>query len=157
MPKEGWKSKKRRSWPEGHRACTKCHQVLPFSQFNKAKAMLFGISTQCKKCQRFRAIQQHQETSVEYKLLCGARYRAKVKGLECTITEDDIKIPDTCPVFGYKMIYNSATAPSLDRIDSSKGYTPDNIQVISKRANALKNDASLEEIKKLYEFMCEIL
>ncbi len=42
-------------------------------------------------------------------------------------------------------------SPSLDRIDSTKGYTKGNIWVISNRANTLKNDATLSELKLLVE------
>jgi len=45
------------------------------------------------------------------------------------------------------MLVNTEYAPSLDRIDSRKGYTKDNIQVISNKANILKNDATLSELK----------
>lgn len=38
-------------------------------------------------------------------------------------------------------------APSLDRIDSDKGYTRDNTRVISNRANTLKNNMTLEECR----------
>ena len=36
---------------------------------------------------------------------------------------------------------------SLDRIDSSKGYVKDNIWVISHKANSIKNNATLTELK----------
>ena len=39
----------------------------------------------------------------------------------------------------------------LDRIDSTKGYIKGNVWVISNRANTLKNDASLQELKTLVE------
>ena len=42
-------------------------------------------------------------------------------------------------------------SPSVDRIDPKKGYTPDNIRVISWRANSLKSDASLKELQVLVE------
>jgi hypothetical protein len=45
-------------------------------------------------------------------------------------------------------------APSIDRIDNNKGYTKDNIMVISRRANILKKDATFDElitIGKFYE------
>ena len=79
-------------------------------------------------------------------LFSRAKYRAKVKGLEFSITKEDIIIPDTCPLLGIPM-----TSPSLDRKDSDKGYTPDNIWVISTRANTLKNNATLMELQTLVE------
>ena len=46
-------------------------------------------------------------------------------------------------------------SPSLDRIDPNRGYTKDNIIVMSYRANRIKNDATKEEIKKLAEWIKE--
>ena len=75
-----------------------------------------------------------------------AKYRAKQKGLDFNITKEDIVIPDTCPLLGTPM-----ESPSLDRIDSTKGYVKGNVWVISNRANTLKNDATLTELKTLVE------
>jgi hypothetical protein len=38
-------------------------------------------------------------------------------------------------------------APSLDKIDPKLGYVPGNIQVISHKANAMKWDATREELR----------
>ncbi len=43
----------------------------------------------------------------------------------------------------------AGSTPSLDRIDSSLGYVKGNVWVISWRANHIKTDASLEELKQL--------
>jgi hypothetical protein len=83
-----------------------------------------------------------------------AKYRAKQRGLEFTIEQKDIIIPDKCPLLGIDIIPKSKDrihSPSLDRKDSKKGYTPDNIWVVSSRANTLKNDASLQELELLVE------
>jgi hypothetical protein len=36
---------------------------------------------------------------------------------------------------------------SLDKIDPSKGYVIGNLQVISKKANAMKSNATIEELR----------
>lgn len=35
---------------------------------------------------------------------------------------------------------------SIDRIDSSKGYTKDNVQLVTMAANQMKNDLTLDEL-----------
>ncbi len=96
--------------------------------------------------------------SYEQKLLYPAKKRAKLKGIECTIKKEDIKLVRFCPLLGIELDYSNdkggvgtakANSPSLDRINPKKGYTPDNVWVISRRANAIKNDASLEEIEMI--------
>lgn len=73
-----------------------------------------------------------------------------------------ITLPTHCPVFGYPLDYNgtgqyrSDKSPSLDRIDSSKGYTLDNIQILSWRANRIKNDSTPEELMKLAIYMSNL-
>ena len=71
-----------------------------------------------------------------------AKSRATEKGREFNIELSDIVIPDFCPVLGVPM-----DRPSLDRIDSSKGYVKGNVRVISHRANMLKNNATIEELE----------
>ena len=89
----------------------------------------------------------------ESQLLRSARCRAKQKGLECTITQKDIIIPHLCPVFKEPLQRITPYAPSIDRIDNSKGYTPDNIAVMSRRANRLKGEGTLTEHQMLVEWM----
>ena len=85
--------------------------------------------------------------------------RSTKKGIECTITKADLVIPELCPVLGIPLDRSSNTrsdnSPSVDRIDNTKGYTVDNIRVISWRANRLKNDASIDEIEAILKYMTE--
>ena len=76
--------------------------------------------------------------------------------MEFTITKEDIVIPDKCPLLGIDIIPKAKDrthSPSLDRIDSQKGYIKGNVQIISNRANRIKSDATIEEIELLLNFM----
>jgi len=60
-----------------------------------------------------------------------------------------------CPLLGLELTYKKGdnTTPknyaTLDRIDSSKGYEEGNVQILSYRANTLKNDATIEEMRMM--------
>lgn len=83
-----------------------------------------------------------------------AKARAKKAGFAFTIELNDIKIPNICPVLGIPLFFGSGccsdNSPSLDQIIAGAGYTPDNIQVVSHRANTAKNCLSFDEFEKLY-------
>lgn len=86
-------------------------------------------------------------------LLSSSRKRAKIAGIEHSITENDFEIPEYCPVFGERLTEvrsKDANAPSLDRKDNTKGYIPGNICVISWRANKYKSNMSLNQLEALY-------
>lgn len=69
---------------------------------------------------------------------------------------NNLTFPITCPILGIPLKFNRGKMQddsySFDRIDSSKGYEINNIQVISWRANRLKNNATLTELKQLSNF-----
>ena len=78
-------------------------------------------------------------------LLKYAKARAVKKKLDFNLTEEDIIIPEICPIM--RVPFSSGRySPSIDRIDCKKGYTKDNIQVISSLANRMKWDSSQEEL-----------
>lgn len=93
-------------------------------------------------------------------MLYRAEKRAAEKGWDFNLTIDDIVIPGHCPVLGIPIqIGKRATggtldsAPSLDRIDNTKGYVSGNVCVISYRANAIKRDASLAELEAIVGYL----
>lgn len=85
-----------------------------------------------------------EENNIKY-LLKYAKARATKKGLEFNLVESDIVIPDLCPIMKQPMT-SKRYRPSIDRIDPSKGYTKDNIRVISSLANSMKWDSTKEEL-----------
>lgn len=93
-------------------------------------------------------------------MLYSCRERAKRRGLECTITIEDIEsvMVDVCPVLDIPLTVNELGSSrdnsySLDRIDNNKGYVPGNIQIISVKANTMKSNATLEELEALVAYM----
>ncbi len=87
-----------------------------------------------------------------------AKKRSEKNGIEFNIEIGDIVIPSVCPVFGFSFEVGNGKgptdkSPSLDRIDNTKGYVKGNIQVISFKANRMKNDCNVEDVEKLLCFM----
>ena len=83
-----------------------------------------------------------------------AKARSVKKGLEFSIIKEDIIIPMFCPYLGIALYVGSYSdrkdgrSPTIDRMDSNKGYTKDNIEVISDLANRMKQNASIETLIK---------
>lgn len=89
---------------------------------------------------------RHLET-----LLAASKKRALQRGLVWEIDIDKLKIPTTCPYLGVPLTYIRGEGRlqsniSIDRIDSSKGYTMDNVEFISDLANRMKQEATQEQL-----------
>lgn len=92
-------------------------------------------------------------------LLSRLRSSAKKRKIPFDLTLVDLNnlsFPVSCPILGIPLYFNrdvmADNSYSLDRIDSTKGYTIENLMVISNRANRIKNNASNEELEKINEF-----
>jgi hypothetical protein len=89
-------------------------------------------------------------------ILGNAKTRAKMFGLEFSISEKDISIPNTCPVLGIPLRRGKGRqedgSPSIDRILPSIGYVRGNIVVVSALANRIKNSATVEQIQAVADF-----
>jgi len=99
---------------------------------------------------------EYKINNPEKHLLQWAKVRAKRMNLEFNITFDDIKIPKLCPALKSPIILNSKNkdhSPSLDRVDIKKGYIKGNIAVISYRANTIKRDSNLVELKGIVKYL----
>lgn len=92
-------------------------------------------------------------------LLSDARKRAKKKGLEFSITEEDLlPIPLICPILNQPLILNSTGkvnpfSPSIDRIVNSLSYIKNNVRLISFRANYIKSDSTKNEIGRIVDYI----
>ncbi|RWZ86751.1 MAG: hypothetical protein EO766_13170 [Hydrotalea sp. AMD] len=83
-------------------------------------------------------------------MLSRAAQRAKKYKVDFDLTKEDIIIPDKCPLlnvpFKLGVKHDYQLSPSIDRIDPLKGYTKDNIKIISTLANTMKNSATKEQL-----------
>lgn len=84
---------------------------------------------------------------------------AKSRNIEFTLTLpelNELSFPITCPILGIPLKWNRGKAQdnsfSFDRIDSTLGYSIDNLQVISNLANRCKNNLSDEQLIKFSSF-----
>lgn len=163
------------------RACRTCKLELPLDRYWKQASRKDGLQSECKGCMKQRTTAYHRanrerlrprnnavitrrRTSNPVKaLLACARTRAKFAGIDFTITEADLAFPDVCPVLGEPLQFGLGKGESMslavrdwrysiDRIDNQLGYVPGNVIVVSYRANRLKSDANLEELRKLVKF-----
>jgi len=87
------------------------------------------------------------------RLLKKAKERAKLYKRKFALKLEDIAIPEHCPLLGIPLYVGTKqvknNSPTIDRKDSSKGYVRGNVWVISWRANRIKADASLGELKMI--------
>lgn len=128
--------------------CTGCGRMQ-----DDCGVAFYTDNAQCKDCV-LRKTHAYKLQNPKQRMKDSAKQRARKKGIEFSLTIDDFDVPEICPILGIPLVfpvgdrrgpkYNS---PSLDRIDNNKGYVPDNVQVISQRANAMKHDATPNELR----------
>ncbi len=99
----------------------------------------------------------------------GAKKRASDKGLAFTISLEDIdnlilRQEDRCALSGVKLNWEwvkmgKRVCPpdraSLDRKDSSEGYTPDNVQLVTDIVNRCKNMYAESEFLEMCQQVTE--
>ena len=152
--------------------CNKCKKWKPKSKFNIDNSSLHqnrgGLCNECKDCQRERYYRERQrlfendDAALRYKLqqaLKGTRRRSKEKNIYNDLTLDYLmylweRQSGKCALTGVQMTYKFYegrvnTNLSVDRIDSTKGYSKDNVQLVCMAANQMKNDLQMDELIKL--------
>ena len=97
----------------------------------------------------------------ERQLVESARRRAREMGLPFDLTANDVKIPVLCPALGIPIRKGNRklkdNSPSIDRLIPRLGYVKGNVVVVSWRANRIKCDATLDEMRRLLSFYETVL
>lgn len=152
----------REMWANGElkrpakKQCPRCKTVKSAKHFAKVTTNKTGLYPYCFDCVRENARNQRRKNVAPY-LLRTARSRAKRLGVPFDLKVGDIHVPEKCPVLGIRLATGvsgfSDASPSLDRVIPSLGYIKGNIRVISMRANAIKRDATAEELAKVLAYV----
>lgn len=140
----------RKLYSKSHRFakfCPECIQTLSPWERKKIRISKFPESRE-----KYQAMKRGEfERRYIAHILHRAEIRAKKHNLEFNITAGDVVIPKVCPILEVPLVIgtkgNYEYSPSIDRIDNTKGYIKGNIQIISKKANSMKNSATKEELK----------
>lgn len=98
---------------------------------------------------------------VEKHLLHGAKSRAEQRGTPFNISLEDIVISENCPVLDLKLERGKGkiwdASPTLDCLVPELGYVRGNINVISHKANTIKQNATPEEIYLVADWVSDMI
>ena len=140
----------------GEKVCTSCGERKPLSGFyyNKNRR---HYNHSCKPCHNAYVRNRRMKNPAQM-MWINARLRAKRDGVPFSIAEEDIILPDTCPICGVVMVIlgDRRTSPSLDRIVPVAGYTPENMVVICFQCNTRKNDSTPELMYAIADYIYRI-
>ena len=156
---------KNKSNPAGlQRQCVACcKQVLAeYYKNNKQKVLVRCASYKSRNPEKYKEYDRKSKSArPEFYMWLKARNRAKHRGLDFNIEVSDITIPKRCPLLGVTLKVSKGsvgrTSPTLDRKNPSLGYVKGNVWVISHKANAMKQDASLGELELLVNNLRKML
>jgi hypothetical protein len=91
-------------------------------------------------------------------VLRNTKHVAKSLNIPFNLTRDTLPaVPLACPCCEVNLKRDPngpwRNQPSLDKIIPEKGYVPDNVQWLCRKCNQLKNNATLEELRRLVIFL----
>lgn len=126
--------------------CRECHNRIRREVYRENKEYRKEIKT--RNTNRGRTVRGRAS-----RMLSDAKVRARKKGLQFNIELADIVVPSHCPYLDIALITDNDckrdSSPTLDRIVPALGYVKGNVEVISERANRIKNDGTPEELLKI--------
>lgn len=89
-----------------------------------------------------------------YDMWSNAKHRSVKQGVAFDLDLEDLEIPTHCALLGIPLLKGSSShsdsSPTLNKIIPNKGYVKGNVQIISMRANRIKDNATFEEFERVY-------
>lgn len=141
------------------KACKICKTEKPLSEFHKAKTNSDGLDKRCKSCRKEEA-RKGRLNNYFVQYVRGKRSECKKKGIPFDLDAKYLEELWTgvCPIFNIEIHkaaegYGSHRSAHLDRFKPELGYVYGNVMWISGRANRIKYDATIEELKQIVDWM----
>ena len=146
---------KKHALAPGMKVCARCGEVRSLEEFHRNKVLRDGRNSYCKACDATLTKEYHSRTPEDrLKMsLNTARGTARKKGLPFEITADQMASmwaaqDGRCFYTGVPMVFDGSNVPesvSIDRVDSAKGYTLDNVVLCGTYVNRMKNEFFINE------------
>jgi hypothetical protein len=138
-----------------NKICSQCNEEKPLRDFPKVYSKRKngtpvgdGRRANCRVCENKRRKYTYDNNPIS-RMIMNAKSRSRQYKIPFTITLKDVPIPEKCPILEVLLVLGSAEnyefAPSIDRIDSTRGYIPGNVKVVSLLANRMKSNATKEQ------------
>jgi hypothetical protein len=148
---------------DGFRSCNTCGEIFPAASEHFYQKRSGILSSECRNCFRQRSSRnqhaRHHGGGVDYHLsyiVRGIRQRARKSGMECEIDAEFLKIlmeeqNGLCAISRIPLTFMKGqghipTNASVDRIDSKKGYTKDNVQLVANQVNTMKSNLNINQL-----------
>lgn len=150
--------------PECRRLCTACSEIEYSKGLCRKHYMKQYFESNAIAIREQKA--QYNQERASKLLLSGARKRAERRGLAFTIEQSDVIVPSVCPLLGITLTSKGSdvrtahgrdNCPSLDRMNPALGYIKGNVWVISYRANSIKSNATLAELRAIASGLEKVL
>jgi len=147
---------------DGTARCSRCGGIRPEVEFlvnRRGKKYEYPLSYcfDCRRTRDYLIVNTSQERYV-HRVFMHLRRRAKRDGTKCTVTKDHIwhlfqQQDGKCFYTGVPMRCQVGKGPSneslsIDKIRSADGYVFGNVVLCTRRANTMKSDATIAEMKE---------
>ena len=150
------------------KTCSTCKQHKKNDEFYKHGRTKDGLSGFCKSCVKEYNSNRYSTLNGRAKILVNnAKIRSRKKNLDFDISVADVYekiVTGVCEFTGISFDYSygkdrflNAYSPSIDKIDSKKGYTKDNIRLVLTSVNRALGEDGEDEMLPILKAMVEAI
>ena len=139
--------------------CKICNKDKELTDFHKNKQSSDGYERRCKVCRKQEAHVKYRE--YPFTTLCRCKKaEAKKKGIPFDLTPSYLESIYTgnCVIFNKPLVFGvdggkHTNSAHLDRLVPELGYVKGNVNFISGRANRIKYDATISELRVIADWI----